>query len=130
MGALLIGLLGLIVAPVSLAVLWMLVLGVGQGGGISLALTLFVLRTRTTAGATQLSGMAQTIGYLIAAAGPLLAGALHDLTGGWTVALLFLIVVLAPLLAAGWFAGASRTLEDEANPIHGRTTPTRDWTPG
>ena len=44
--------------------------------------------------------MAQTGGYLIAAAGPLLAGALHDLSGGWTVTLLFLIVVLAPLLRA------------------------------
>ncbi len=115
-GAFLLGLLGLIVAPVSLAVLWMVVLGVGQGAGISLALTLFVLRSRTTAGATQLSAMAQTVGYLFAATGPLLAGALHDLTGGWTVPILFLIVVLAPLMRAGWSAGAARTFEDEASP--------------
>lgn len=111
----LIGLLGLLVAPTSLAVVWMVVLGIGQGAGISLALTLFVLRARTTAGAAQLSAMAQTAGYLVAAAGPLLAGALHDISGGWTVSLLLLIVVLVPLMAAGWLFGAARTFEDEAD---------------
>lgn len=62
--------------------------------------------------------MAQTVGYLAAATGPLLAGALHDATGDWTVPRLFLIVVLAPLMWAGWSAGAARTFEDEASPIH------------
>lgn len=119
-GAFALGLIGLIVAPVSLAVLWMVVLGVGQGAGISLALTLFVLRTQATAGATQLSAMAQTIGYLLAAVGPLLAGALNDLTGGWTVPLVFLVVVLVPLLWAGWSVGAARTLEDETAPTQER----------
>lgn len=112
-GLLLTGLVGLIVAPAPLAVLWMVVLGVGLGAGIGLALTLFLLRTRTTAGATQLSAMAQAVGYGLAATGPLLAGALNDLTGGWTASLLFLIVVLVPLQWAGWSAAAARTLEDE-----------------
>lgn len=112
--ALLLGLVGLLIAPARLALLWMIILGVGQGSGISLALTLFVLRSRTVAGATQLSAMAQTVGYLVAATGPLLAGVLHDATSGWTVPLLFLIAALAPLMAAGWSVGAARTIEDEA----------------
>ena len=116
-GALLLGLVGLIAAPVSLAVLWMVILGLALGAAISLALTLFVLRSRTTAGATQLSSMAQTVGYLVAATGPLIAGALNDITGGWTAPILFLIVILAPLMWAGWLAGSARTFEDEASPI-------------
>ena len=117
--ALLIGLVGLIVAPVSLAVLWMVLLGTALGAAISLSLTLFVLRSRTTAGATQLLAMAQTVGYLLAATGPLIVGALNDVTGGWTAPTLFLIVLLVPLMWAGWAFGSARTFEDEARPARG-----------
>lgn len=109
----LVGLAGLLVAPAEGAVAWAVVLGLGQGTGISLALTLFVLRTRTAEAAGELSGMAQTVGYLIAAGGPLGAGALHDLSGGWTAPLVALIVLLVGLAFAGWRAGADRVLEDE-----------------
>ena len=118
-GALLTGLVGLIVAPVSLAVLWMVLLGTALGAAISLSLTLFVLRSRTTAGATQLSAMAQTVGYLLAATGPLIVGALNDVTGGWTAPTLFLIGLLVPLMWAGWSFGSARTFEDEARPTRG-----------
>lgn len=112
----LVGFAGLLVAPADGAIAWSIVLGLGQGTGISLALTLFVLRTRTAEAAGELSGMAQTVGYLTAAGGPLGAGALHDLSGGWTAPLVALIVLLGGLALAGWRAGADRTLEDEAAP--------------
>ena len=108
----LVGLVGLLIAPAGGAVAWSILLGLGQGTGISLALTLFVLRTRTAEAAGELSGMAQTVGYLIAAGGPLAAGALHDLSDGWTVPIVALLVALAGLALAGWRAGADRTLED------------------
>lgn len=110
----LVGFAGLLVAPADGAVVWAIILGLGQGTGISLALTLFVLRTRTAEAAGELSGMAQTVGYLIAAGGPLGAGALHDVSGGWTAPIVALVVLLAGLAVAGWRAGSDRVLEDEA----------------
>lgn len=112
-GGFLLGLVGLWQAPLSAPWLWVTLLGIGQGAGIGLALTLFVLRTRTPAAAADLSGMSQTIGYLVAACGPVLAGALHDATHGWTATLLALIVALVALSAAGWFAAGDRNIEDE-----------------
>jgi CP family cyanate transporter-like MFS transporter len=50
--------------------------------------------------------MAQSVGYLIASTGPVGIGVLHDVTGGWTVPMLALTVILVPLLIAG--LGASR----------------------
>jgi CP family cyanate transporter-like MFS transporter len=108
-----IGLVGLIVAPGAAAMWWMLALGVGQGTGIALALSLLVLRTRTASEAAQLSGMAQTLGYLVAAAGPLMYGIAHDYTGRWTAALVASLVITAVMLAAGWAAGTPGFVSDE-----------------
>jgi len=113
-GGFLLGLVGLLIAPADGALAWVVLLGIGQGTGISLALTLFVLRTRTAEAAGELSGMAQTVGYLIAAGGPLAAGALHDLSGGWTVPVVALLVLLVGLAVAGVRAGEDRTIEGTA----------------
>jgi CP family cyanate transporter-like MFS transporter len=107
------GLSGLLMAPVAGVSAWMVLLGIGQGAGIGLALTLFVLRSQSGAVAAQLSGMAQTVGYLVAATGPLAIGVLHDVSGGWTVPLITLMVLLTVLVAAGWSAAANRTVEDD-----------------
>ncbi len=92
----------------------MVVLGVAQGAGISLGLTLFVLRTRSAPVSAELSGMAQTVGYLVAALGPLSVGVLHGLEGGWTAGLVELLAVACVLLVAGWAAGADRAIEGDA----------------
>jgi MFS transporter, CP family, cyanate transporter len=116
-GAFLLGVVGLLVAPRSGAWAWMVVLGVGQGAGISLGLTLFVLRTRSAPMSAELSGMAQTVGYLIAALGPLSVGILHGLEGSWTGGLVELLAVSVLLVVAGWAAGADRSIEgDGARP--------------
>jgi CP family cyanate transporter-like MFS transporter len=111
-----VGLIGLIAAPTPAAVWWMLALGVGQGTGIALALSFLVLRTRTATEAARLSGMAQTLGYLVAASGPLMFGIVHDGTGRWTVALVASLAIAAVMLAAGWVAGSPRFVEDEVSP--------------
>ncbi|NMH98125.1 MFS transporter [Pseudonocardia sp. K10HN5] len=101
------GLVGVITVPgaewVSMAVL-----GLGQGAAISVALTLIVLRAPDGAHASQLSGMAQSVGYVVAAAGPFAVGALHDLTGAWTVPLVVLALLLVPQGAVGAAAGRDR----------------------
>jgi CP family cyanate transporter-like MFS transporter len=100
------GYLGLAVGPTALAYLWLTVLGAAQGMTISLALGFIVARAPDAHHTAHLSTMAQSVGYLIASAGPFGLGALHDATGGWTVPMLALTAVLVPLLIAG--LGASR----------------------
>ncbi|MEU9980343.1 MFS transporter [Streptomyces sp. NPDC050856] len=103
-----IGYAGLMVAPVPGAWLWAAVLGVGQGGAVGLALTLIVLRSGDAVTASRLSGMAQTVGYLLAAAGPLAAGAVHQATGGWTVPICLVLCVCAAALVVGLLAAGDR----------------------
>jgi CP family cyanate transporter-like MFS transporter len=96
------GLSALLVAPMAAPYLWVIILGAGQGASFPLGLTLMVLRARTPAATQALSSMSQGFGYLIAAAGPLLTGLLHSLTGHWTVPLAVLIAMLAPQAIAGF----------------------------
>ncbi|MDQ0650583.1 CynX/NimT family MFS transporter [Pseudomonas cedrina] len=77
------GLFGCLYAPLDGLWGWAILLGLGQGGTFSLALTLIVLRSRDSHVAGNLSGMAQGIGYTLASLGPLAVGVLHDWTGGW-----------------------------------------------
>ncbi|WP_433546731.1 CynX/NimT family MFS transporter [Streptomyces sp. CA-294286] len=102
------GYVGLMVAPVAGAWLWSAILGIGQGGAVGLALTLIVLRSGDAVTAARLSGMAQTIGYLLAAAGPLAAGAVYQVTGSWTVPIALMLGVCAAALAVGLFAARDR----------------------
>lgn len=99
------GIAGLWLVGSSLAALWMVLLGVGAGACISLALMFLILRAPDAHFSAELSGMAQSIGYLLAAAGPILFGLLYDWTHAWTIPLLFLIVIILVMLAVGLGAG-------------------------
>lgn len=96
--------LGMIFAP-SLIVVWTFFAGLGLGGCFLLALAFFALRAADARQAAALSGMAQSVGYGIAAAGPVLFGALHDLTGSWTVPLWMLAICALVQAVFGWQAG-------------------------
>lgn len=85
---------GLLLPGGALVAFWVALLGFVMGGTFGLVLTLLVLRAPDAESAGELSGMAQSVGYLVAATGPTVFGFLHDLTVGWTVPLLFLIAVL------------------------------------
>ncbi|HEV7934764.1 MAG TPA: MFS transporter [Actinomadura sp.] len=97
-------------APMSLIWPGAVVLGLGQGSGFALALAFIGLRSADAPTATRLSGMAQGVGYLIAATGPLGVGALRDLSGGWTVPVCCLILVALFQSLPGLGAGRARTL--------------------
>ncbi len=91
--------------------LWAILLGLGQGGQLSLALSLVNLRSRDAAAAADLSTMVQSIGYLIAALGPIIVGAVHGATADWTGArLALLLALMIPLAACGWVGGARRII--------------------
>lgn len=115
MGCTLAGLLGLLYAPVDgwLVWLWAAVLGVGQGAAFSVALTLIVLRARDGHVAAQLSGMAQSVGYTLAAFCPMALGLLHEAAGSWAPAGPLFAAVAALALAAGLGAGRKMTLSGE-----------------
>ena len=106
-----IGLLGVLLAPTSTALLWAVVMGVAQGASLSLALLVIVLRSADGDVAAALSGMAQSGGYLIASTGPLVMGLLYTATGGWTVPLLFLLAVAALIWIPGMTAARDRVIE-------------------
>ena len=106
-----IGIVGLIAAPVAGAWVWATLLGIAQGGGFGLALAMIVLRSGGAGVASQLSGMSQMVGYFIAACGPVGVGALNQLTGGWTLPLVLLLVCCGIALAAGLGAGRGVTLQ-------------------
>lgn len=102
-------LLGLLFAP-GIAIAWVLLFALGQGGAISLALMLMVLRAPDSRRAAELSGMAQAIGYSLAAVGPFLVGALYDWTGNWDVPLVALLALTVPLAGVGIAAGRAETV--------------------
>lgn len=81
-------------------VLWAGMIMAGPGCGIGLALLFMVLRSNSTVQAGQVSGMAQSVGYGLAAIGPILIGAVHDSTGSWTVAMAVLVCFAIPQGAA------------------------------
>lgn len=91
-GTALVGLLGVLLAP-DLSLLWMVPLGIGQGGALGLALMLPVLRGRDPGEVAGMTAMAMGVGYLIAAGGPALVGAVHDVSGEWSWPLVVLLVM-------------------------------------
>lgn len=104
------GLAGLLWAPAGTALVWVVLLGLGQGAGLGVALLMIVLRAPDDDTAARLSSMAQGIGYLVAASGPLVVGLIEAATGSWTVPLLCLIAVAALELMFGLAAGRARTV--------------------
>nr|MDT0661266.1 MFS transporter [Micromonospora sp. DSM 115978] len=102
---------GLAVAPHG-ALLWVALLAIGQGA-FPLILAAIGLRTRTAEGTVALSAFAQSVGYAIAALGPLPVGILYEATGGWSVPIGFLGVALAVQTLAGLEIARPRFIEDD-----------------
>ena len=95
------GLAGLLAAPAHGTAVWMGLLGLGQGVGFALPLTLVVVYSRDHAHAASLSGMVQGIGYTVGAVSPPLFGVLHDATGAWSLSLAVLLVLAGVQVVLG-----------------------------
>jgi len=104
------GLAGCAFGPNPAIVIFVCLLGLGQGGAFGLSVYLFTARAADGHTAAALSGFAQGAGYLIAGAGPLLIGFLHSATRSWTVPVLVLLGVSGGQLAAGLLAGRAKTI--------------------
>jgi CP family cyanate transporter-like MFS transporter len=108
-----IGMLGCVFAPFGTIWAWAVLLGLGQGGGFSIGLALIVLRSPNTRVAAALSGMMQGGGYVMAAAGPLVAGILHGYTHSWGAVAAFFVLLTAGAIVAGQGAGRQRFIETQ-----------------
>lgn len=89
------------------------IMGIGVAGGIafSLSMMFFNLRTTSAKQAAELSGMAQSVGYLLAATGPFLFGFLHDVTNTWKTSLIILLVMTVLLLFVGLNSAKNRAIK-------------------
>ncbi|MFJ7499699.1 CynX/NimT family MFS transporter [Serratia grimesii] len=104
-----IGVAGLLLRPEN-SLVWLIFAGLGAGSSLVLALSFFGLRSSHHHQATQLSGMAQSVGYLLAALGPTLFGLLHDLTQGWRLPLAILLGLTLLQMLFGMLAGRNRVI--------------------
>lgn len=104
------GFLGLLFAADStlLATVWIMLIGIAGGAVFSLSVLFFSLRAATVQQSAELSGMAQSVGYLIAAVGPALLGFVHDASHSWTVPLIILTAIVVLNLFFGLSAGRNR----------------------
>ncbi|MFI8417439.1 CynX/NimT family MFS transporter [Serratia sp. NPDC078593] len=105
----LIGIAGLLWLPDS-SLVWLVFAGLGAGSSLVLALSFFGLRSQHHHQAALLSGMAQSVGYLLAAVGPTLFGLLHDLTQSWAVPLGILLGLTVMQMLFGILAGRNRVI--------------------
>lgn len=69
-----------------------LFLGMGTTTTFVLAMTLFGLKTKSAADTRNLSGMVQSVGYLIAALGPVVVGNLYSSTHNWFASLIVIVI--------------------------------------
>jgi len=99
--------LGLLLAP-SLWPLWCCLAGAAQGGGITVIFIAVVRRSRGLTQNRRMSAMVQGGGYTVAATGPLVIGAVHDASGGWTAPLLVILGAVAVMAVAGAPAAGGR----------------------
>ncbi|MFC6203114.1 CynX/NimT family MFS transporter [Psychrobacter urativorans] len=97
-----IGIAGLSYASTDWAWLWSGMMGIGCSAIFTLTIMLFSLRTYTTNQASELSGMSQFVGYVIAFFGPLGTGWLHEVTDNWDLPLLITLILMIINVGVAW----------------------------
>jgi CP family cyanate transporter-like MFS transporter len=108
----LVGDAGLLLIPATATALWIVFAGLGAYL-FPLALLLINQRTRTHSGSVALSGFVQGVGYIIAAASPLLFGILHQASGGWSLSIGMLALATLAAIPAAIILTRHRFLEDD-----------------
>ena len=118
MAAMGVGLAGSLWAPLATAPFWVLVLGLGQGSCLGLAIFFMLARAPDPGSAASLSTFAQSAGYLVASAGPLVLGLLHSATGSWNIPVALLLVLCGLGLGAGLLAARPLVLAGKQTATH------------
>lgn len=98
--ATIVGVAGLTFAPTALPEVWAACLGLGMCA-FPFALVLIAGLGRDAADSARASSVIQSVGYTVATIGPLAAGAIHQVTGSWTLVLGILAAGALVQLALG-----------------------------
>ncbi|RHW32754.1 MFS transporter [Lysinibacillus yapensis] len=106
----LIGFGGIFFELTDFSILWMICLGMASAASFGIVMMFFTLRTKTGYEAAQISGFAQSIGYLLAAGGPVLFGYLHDFTGSWNIPNALFIASSLALFVVAFISAKDRYL--------------------
>lgn len=109
-----IGIVGILLSDTFLVSTWAGILGFGLGGTFSLALLFMVLRAESAELTIGLSGMAQSVGYFIAALGPVLFGFVHDLTNSWNIPLYSMLAITVLQLLFGLGAAKDQVISTDS----------------
>lgn len=109
----LVGFGGIWLGVPSLAPLFIMSIGLGCGTTFSLVILFFALRSRSADQAAEMSGMAQSIGYLLASVGPTMFGFLHDKSGNWNTPLATMVFLSLFTIALGYAAGRKGYIDPE-----------------
>lgn len=88
------------------------IIGISNGLSFSLSILFFSARTKSSVNAVKISGMAQSVGYLIAAFGPPAFGKLHDWDISWNSSFYFLSAAVVLMFFFGMRAARNRYVED------------------
>ena len=110
------GLLGVILAPLPTAWLWVVLQGLGQGALFSMTMTFIIQRSPDARTVASLSGMAQGVGYALAGSGPLFVGLIRDRAGSFGPAAYLVGSITAVAVLAAFGAGRNRLLPSVVRP--------------
>jgi len=104
-----IGMIGLILQTNwTITLISVMIIGMGSSANFALSLLFLSIRAENAKDASELSGMAQSVGYIVAAFGPIVTGYLYDVTHNWTISLLGVIIILIAVLLFGYQAGKDK----------------------
>lgn len=88
-------------------------IGIASSANFALSLSFLAIRAKGAKDAAELSGMAQSIGYLLAAIGPIFIGYVYDITQTWTISLIILIGITFVIIYVGMGAGQDKYVFDD-----------------
>ncbi len=93
------GVLGLAIAPDAAPLLWVAAAGAGLGGTFSVTLVTALDHCSDHRIAARLVAFVQGVGFVIAAAAPVVAGIVRDVTGTFTAAWMLLALTISAMIA-------------------------------
>jgi CP family cyanate transporter-like MFS transporter len=82
-----------------------IMISMGQASTFPMSLSIIGTRASTRAQTTQLSSLAQGLGYLLSAAGTFVVGLLAEISGAWVSSVALLVALTAIQVAVGFYSG-------------------------
>lgn len=109
---LLVGILLILFYQIQYILLAVALIGTAIGLAFSLSVLFFSLRTQNNENAISISGMSQSIGYIIGAAGPIIFAKLNDFDPSWNLSFYFLLATVSIIFYFGMKAARDVYVEE------------------